>query len=339
MNMLFTPYKIKDLELKNRIVMPPMCQYEATEEGKVNDWHFVHYVSRAVGGTGLIIQEATAVEPIGRITDRDLGIWSKSQVVPMMRLVGECKRQGAKIGIQLAHAGRKSESLFSTPVAPSPIAFGNEYRCPKELTVEEIKEIEAKFAEAAERALKIGYDVIEIHAAHGYLINEFLSPLTNKRTDEYGGSLENRVRFLREILHEIHKVWPVEKPVFVRVSAEEYAEGGINTAEMIKIVNMIKSDGVDLIHVSSGGLAPVKVHAYPGYQVGFSREIRKNCSIPTIAVGLIAAPDMAEGILQSGDADLVALGRELLRNPYWPLYASKKQNQDIQWPKAYERAR
>ncbi|HHV74601.1 MAG TPA: NADPH dehydrogenase NamA [Thermoanaerobacterium sp.] len=337
--MLFTPIKIKDITIKNRIMMSPMCQYSAGKDGLANSWHFVHYLSRAVGGVGLIMVEATAVESRGRITDRDLGIWNDQQVEPLKRIVDECKKYGVTMGIQLAHAGRKSEVADETPVAPSAINWSDDYKLPHELTKEEIKAIVEKFKDAAVRALNAGFDVIEIHAAHGYLLHEFLSPLSNKRNDEYGGDVTNRVRMLKEVIEAVKKVWPENKPLFVRVSSDDYIEGGIDIDEMIKILSYIKPLGVDVIDASSGGLLNAKIDLYPGYQVKYSEKIKSQLGFKTAAVGLITKAEMAEQILKDGKADLIALGRELLRNPYWPLYAAHDLKEDVEWPKQYERGK
>lgn len=333
----FEGYTIKDMNLKNRIVMPPMCMYSSDDSGKVKDFHFTHYVSRAIGGVGLIIMEATAVVPNGRITQRDLGIWGEGHFVGLKRVVDVCHEMGGRVAIQLAHAGRKSEVKDEPIVAPSPIPFSEAYPVPVELDENGIKGIVNSFRESALRALKIGFDAIEIHGAHGYLIHEFLSPLTNKREDNYGGSLENRVRFLKEILEGVREVWPEDKPVILRVSASDYCEGGIDIDEMVRIVNSIKSY-VDIIHVSSGGLAPASIKLYPGYQAGYAERIKKECGIPTIAVGLITQLEHVESILGGEGADLVALGRELLRNPHWVLDSARDYNIELEWPVQYERA-
>ncbi|AEF16879.1 NADPH dehydrogenase [Thermoanaerobacterium xylanolyticum LX-11] len=337
--MLFTPIKIKDITIKNRIMMSPMCQYSADKDGLANSWHFVHYVSRAVGGVGLIMVEATAVESRGRITDRDLGIWNDQQVEPLKRIVDECKKHGVTMGIQLAHAGRKSEVADETPVAPSAINWSDDYKLPHELTKEEINAIVEKFKDAAVRALNAGFDAIEIHAAHGYLLHEFLSPLSNKRNDGYGGDITNRVRMLKEVIEAVKKVWPENKPLFVRVSSDDYIEGGIDIDEMIKILSYIKPLGVDVIDASSGGLLNAKIDLYPGYQIKYSEKIKSQLGFKTAAVGLITKAEMAEQILKDGKADLIALGRELLRNPYWPLYAAHDLKEDVEWPKQYERGK
>lgn len=338
MSRLFSSFKIKDLELKNRIVMAPMCMDSAVD-GYVNQWHHIHYSTRAVGGVGLIILEATGIEPGGRITDKDLGIWDDSQIEGLKEIVDSCHQYGSKIGIQINHGGRKSEVLASPIIAPSAIAFNETYRVPTEMTKEDIKTTVTKFKEAAERSLKAGFDLIELHGAHGYLISQFLSPITNKREDEYGGSLENRVRFLKEVIEEVKTVWPESKPLLLRVSAEDYVENG-NTGEiMAKLIDLVKDYGIDMVDVSTGGVAPAKISTYPGYQIKQSEIIKETCNIPTIAGGLITLPDMAEEILCNDRADLVFLGRELLRNPYWTLQAAKALGEDITWPIQYERSK
>lgn len=334
---LFEEYKIKNMTLKNRIVMPPMCMYQATADGFPTLFHISHYASRAIGGAGLIIVESTGVTPEGRITDRDLGIWDDSHIANLKRISDVCHINGAKITLQINHAGRKSTSQAAQPLAPSAIPFRGDYRMPSELTKEQIAEIVTAFKQAAARADAAGFDALEIHGAHGYLIHEFLSPLANHRTDEYGGSLENRIRLLKEILAAVHEVWPDEKPLWLRVSANDYAQGGISGEMMVEIINQIKP-WVDLVHVSSGGLLPDAVADYPGYQIALSEKIRKECGIPTITVGLITNAEMAESILQNGRADLVALGRELLRNPYFPLQTAEKFGIPGYVPEPYKRA-
>lgn len=339
MSKLFTSFQLKDMKLKNLIVMPPMCMYSADHDGNPSDWHFTHYTTRAVGGVGLIIFEATAVESRGRISDRDLGLWKDEHIEGLKRMVEACKNSGAKVGIQLGHAGRKSEVVSEPCIAPSPIAFSEKYRVPVEMTKEEIRKVELAFKESARRADQAGFDTIEIHAAHGYLINEFLSPLTNTRVDDYGGSVENRSRFLKEILQEVKTVWPKEKPIIVRVSAEEYVEEGNHDSVVASILNSLKQEGVDLVNVSSGGVVSAALKAYPGYQVKFAETIRKETALPVIAGGFITSPSMAEEIVQNDRADLVFLGRELLKNPYWSLQAAKELREEIEWPYQYERAR
>lgn len=341
MSLLFQPYQIKDLTMRNRLVMAPMCMYSAGEDGCVNDWHFVHYTTRAIGGVGLVLLEATAVESRGRISDRDLGIWSDDQLPGLTRLVEQIHRHGAKAGIQLAHSGRKGRLKRDKIVAPSALPFADGYDRPEILTVDEIKQIVGAFRESARRALAAGMDVIEIHAAHGYLINQFLSPLTNRREDEYGGDIDGRVRILKEVIRAIREVWPEEKPLFVRLSVEEYVEGGLTANDHLVIARILQEEGVDLIDCSSGGILPVAPKKIgPGYQVPYAERIRREVGIATGAVGLITTYEQAEEILLNGRADLVFLGRELLRNPYWPLQTARKLGLDIDyWPVQYHRAR
>ncbi|MDY0234781.1 MAG: NADPH dehydrogenase NamA [Gudongella sp.] len=329
-------YKVKNLELRNRIVMAPMCMYSSDEDGEVKDFHRVHYTARALGGVGLIILEATAVVPNGRISSNDLGIWSDMHIKKLKSLVAEVKGYGAKIGVQLAHAGRKCNSTDSFTVAPSPIRSSDEYRVPRELTLDGIQEIVLAFKEAARRANEAGFDIIEIHGAHGYLIHEFLSPLSNKREDKYGGSLENRTRFLKEVILAIKEIWPEEKPIFLRVSADDYTEGGIDKNEMVKIINEVKNL-VDIVHVSSGGVIDVKFPIFPGYQITHSDAIKNQCNIPTIAVGLITKYEQIEEILSNNRADLVALGRALLNNPHFVLNMAHENNLEIDYPEQYKR--
>jgi NADPH2 dehydrogenase len=333
---LFEPYKIKDITLKNRIVMAPMCMYSShNEDGKVENWHKTHYTSRAVGGAGLIIQEATAVTPQGRISPQDLGIWSDDHVEGLKELVSLMKEQGAHVGIQLAHAGRKAV-LEGDIIAPSAIPFNEKMKTPQEMSQKDIQETVEAFKQGAERAKKAGYDVIEIHGAHGYLINEFLSPLSNKRSDEYGGSAENRYRFLREVIDAVNTVW--NGPLFVRVSAKDYADGGLDAEDYAVFASWMKEQGVDLIDVSSGAVVPARIDVYPGYQVKLAETIKNKAEIPTGAVGLITTGIQAEEILQNERADLILLARELLRDPYWPRTAAKELGMEIQSPKQYDRA-
>jgi NADPH2 dehydrogenase len=333
---LFEPYKIKDITLKNRIVMAPMCMYSShNEDGKVENWHKTHYTSRAVGGVGLIIQEATAVTPQGRISPQDLGIWSDDHIDGLSELVSLMKEQGAHVGIQLAHAGRKAV-LEGDIIAPSAIPFNEKMKTPQEMSQKDIEETIEAFRRGAERAKKAGYDLIEIHAAHGYLINEFLSPLSNKRGDEYGGSAKNRYRFLREVLDAVNTVW--NGPLFVRVSAKDYADGGLDAEDYAVFASWMKEQGVDLIDVSSGAVVPAKIDVYPGYQVKLGETIKNKADIPTGAVGLITTGIQAEEILQNQRADLILLARELLRNPYWPRTAAQELGVEIESPKQYDRA-
>jgi len=339
MSKLFSILKIKDMELKNRIVMAPMCMDSCEDEdGISNNWHFIHYSTRAIGGVGLIIVESTGVEPGGRITDYDLGIWSEEHVKNLSNIVTECHKYGAKIGIQINHAGRKSETLSYPIIAPSPIAFNEHYRLPNEMTSGDIVNTIDLFKAAAKRALTAGFDLLELHGAHGYLIGQFLSPLTNKRKDEYGGTQENRVRFLSEIIQAVKTVWPNTKPLQLRVSAEDYAEDGNNAEETASLINLIKGLGIDIVNVSSGGTVPARISTYPGYQIRYSEVIKNKCDIPTIAGGLITSPLMAEEILCNNRANLVYLGRELLRNPYWAFSAASQLGENIEWPIQYQRS-
>ncbi len=352
MSMLFSPLTIRGVQLKNRIVVSPMCQYSATD-GFANDWHLVHLGSRAVGGAGLVIMEATAVVPEGRISPYDLGLWQDGQVEPLKRIVRFLEQQGCVPAIQLAHAGRKAsitqpwagdrllqptEGGWQT-VAPSPIAFSENSSLPIELTITQIKEIVAAFQASAMRAKEAGFKIIELHGAHGYLINEFLSPLSNQRTDIYGGSFENRIRFLLEIIEAVRQVWAENLPLFLRISATEWVDNGWQVEDSVQLAGIVKDMGVDLIDCSTGGNIPnVKIPAKPGYQVPFAEEVRKT-GILTGAVGIIVSLQQAEDILQQGKADLVFMARELLRNPYFPMQAAIQLNEPIAWPLQYERAK
>ncbi|WP_223591522.1 NADPH dehydrogenase NamA [Neobacillus bataviensis] len=332
---LFSPYTIKGVTFKNRIVMAPMCMYSShNEDGHIQNWHRTHYTSRAVGQVGLIMVEATAVTPQGRISTQDLGIWNDDHIAGFQELVKLGKEHGAKMGIQLAHAGRKA-MLEGEIVAPSALAFNDKMKTPKEMTKSEIEETVEAFKKGAERAAKAGFDVIEIHGAHGYLINEFLSPLSNKRTDEYGGSAENRYRFLQKVIDAIKAVW--EGPLFVRVSAHDYHEEGLKPEDYVTFSQWMKEQGVDLIDVSSGAVVPARINVYPGYQVKYAETIKNGADIPTGAVGLITSGIQAEEILQNERAELVFLARELLRDPYWPRTAAKELGVSIEGPKQYER--
>ncbi|RSD27346.1 NADPH dehydrogenase NamA [Mesobacillus subterraneus] len=332
---LFSPFELKGLTLKNRIVMAPMCMYSCEkEDGMVTDFHMTHYVSRAVGQVGLIVLEATAVTPQGRISHQDLGIWSDEHVPGLANLTEQIKKSGAAAGIQLAHAGRKAD-LRDEIIAPSALAFDEKYKEPKAMTAEEIKETIEAFKLGAERAKRAGFEVIEIHAAHGYLINQFLSPLTNKREDEYGGSPENRYRFLREVLEEVKTVW--DGPLFVRVSANDYHEEGLNVDDYVEMAAWMKNQGVDLIDVSSGAVVPARINVYPGYQVKLAEKIKQGAEIATGAVGLITTGIQAEEILQNDRADLIFIARELLRDPYWPRAAAKELGTSIEAPVQYQR--
>lgn len=321
--------------MKNRVVMSPMCMYSCTNrDGAVMDWHKIHYASRAVGQVGLIIVEATAVTPQGRISNEDLGIWDDEHIEGLKDLVSLCKPYGTKMGIQLAHAGRKSQADGEI-IAPSALAFNENYRLPNEMNLSEIHETILAFKAAAIRAKTAGFDVIEIHAAHGYLINQFLSPLTNHRSDEYGGDREQRYRFLSEIIKEIRLIW--SGSLFVRISANDYHPNGLTLDDYVFYAKKMRQDGVDLIDVSSGAVVPASIHTYPGYQVPFADRIRSEAHIATGAVGLITSPQHAEEIIQNERADLVFLGRELLRDPYWLRTAAQELNISIEKVKQYER--
>ena len=332
---LFTPFTIKNTTIKNRIVMAPMCMYSCeAEDGKVTNWHKTHYTSRAVGQVGVIILEATAVTPQGRISSKDLGIWSDEHIEGLKELTDLMKEHGAVTGIQLAHAGRKA-TVDGEIIAPSSIPFNEKMKTPKEMTIEEIKETIEAFKQGAIRAKKAGFEVIEIHGAHGYLINEFLSPLTNKRTDEYGGTQENRYRFLREVIEAIKTVW--NGPLFVRISASDYHEEGLTVADYVEMAKWMKEQEIDVIDVSSGAVVPANIHTYPGYQVRFAEKIKEESAIATGAVGLITNGLQAEEILQNERADFIFIARELLRDPYWPRTAAKQLGVSIESPKQYER--
>lgn len=332
--MLFETLKIKDMTLKNRVVMSPMCMYSANEDGKLTSWHLSHYVSRAIGGVGLIITEATAVSPEGRISDGDLGLWCDEQIDMYKQLSKQIHDCGSKIGIQLAHAGRKSEAK-DAPIAPSALAFSPNFRTPSEMSLEDIEKIKDDFINAAKRAMSADIDVIEIHAAHGYLINQFLSPLSNKREDKYGGNFENRNRLLKEIVIQIRNFF--NGPLFVRISADETVSEGNHIEQSINTAAMLKDLGVDLIDVSSGGVEPVLPSFYPGYQSLYAKEIRAKVGIKTGTVGLIRDDEFAEFLLKEEFSDLIFLGRVLLKDPFWVINAASKNGKTI-YPKAYERA-
>ncbi len=352
MSQLFTPLWIRDISFNNRIVVSPMCQY-SSRDGMADDWHLVHLGSRAVGGAGLIFTEATAVSPEGRISPADLGIWKDEQVEGLRRIVKFVRSQGSEIGIQLAHAGRKASVTEPwnggklvkkggwQPVAPSAIAFDEGYAEPAELTLDGIAQVIDEFKAAARRAMKAGFKVVEIHAAHGYLLHQFLSPLSNRRTDNYGGAFENRVRLLTEVASAVRTAWPSGYPLFVRISATDWADGGWTIEDSVRLAGMLKGLGVDVVDCSSGGLVPgVKIPVGPGYQVGFSERIRSATGILTAAVGMITEVAQAEAILVEGQADLIVMARQLLRDPYFPLHAADELGfSDIHWPLQYQRAR
>jgi 2,4-dienoyl-CoA reductase-like NADH-dependent reductase (Old Yellow Enzyme family) len=349
---LFSSIRLREVQLKNRIAVSPMCEYSAVE-GHPQPWHLVHLGSRAVGWAGLVFTEATAVEERGRISPADTGIYDDAHVDSWRPIAQFIRQHGAVPGMQLAHAGRKGSTNVPwrggkalpasdgawEPVAPSAIRFAEDYPAPRALTVAEIESVVKHFASAAERALAAGFEVIEVHSAHGYLLHEFLSPLSNQRTDEYGGSFENRVRLALRVAEAIRKVWPARLPLFCRISATDWKESGWDLPQSIELAKLLKTAGVDLIDTSSGGLMPdVKIPVGPGYQVRFAEAIRKNAGIPTGAVGMITEPEQAEIILKSGQADLVFLARELLRDPYWPMRAAKQVGAPVHSPVQYERA-
>ena len=352
MSQLFKSINIRGVELKNRIVVSPMCQYSSTD-GFANNWHLVHLGSRAVGGAGLVFCEATSVSPEGRISPDDLGIW-KEEHIPFLKNITDFIKKNASVpGIQLAHAGRKASYLSPwkgrrpatateggwQTIAPSPIPFKKHDPLPQEMSREDIHLVIQQFAEAARRSLDAGFEVIEIHAAHGYLVNEFLSPLSNQRKDEYGGAFENRTRFLMEIVEKIRKIIPATMPLFVRLSVTEWVPGGWNAEDSVKLAKILKEKGVDVIDCSSGGNASEQqIPVEPLYQVPFAEKIRKEATILTGAVGMIKTAAEAESILSSGRADLVLLARQLLREPYFPLHAAHDLKEDVRWPDQYERA-
>jgi len=353
MSNLFSPVTIKNITLKNRIVVSPMCQYSAVD-GFASDYHLVHLGSRAIGGAGLIISEAASVSPEGRISPGDIGIWKDEHITMWKRITDFIHQHGAVAGMQLAHAGRKAS--FKAPwldskqisiaeggwqtIAPSAIPFNEEDTIPEALSKAEIERLKADFKSAAERALLAGFKIIELHGAHGYLIHQFLSPLSNQRDDEYGGSFENRIRFLLELIENVKQVWPDEYPLFIRISATDWAEGGWNAEESVQLAQVLKERGVDLIDVSSGGLVKhQQIPVFPGYQVQFADQIKRSTGMLTGAVGLITSAEQAEQILEEGKADLILLAREFLRDPYFPLHAAEKLEVDLKWPVQYERAK
>ncbi|MCC6185705.1 MAG: NADPH dehydrogenase NamA [Chitinophagaceae bacterium] len=353
MSKLFSSFKIKEVTLANRIVVSPMCQYSCID-GFANNWHLVHLGTRAVGGAGLIIQEATAVLPEGRISYADMGIWKDEHIEKLSEINKFIHENGAVAGIQLAHAGRKAsaetawnggrqiqDGEHSWPtVAPSAIPFHEKDKMPIELSKTDILTIIAAFKDAARRSLLAGFKVLEIHAAHGYLIHEFYSPLSNKRSDEYGGSFENRIRFLLEIITAIQTEWPNHLPLFVRISATDWVADGWAIEDSVQLAIILKACGVDLIDVSSAANIPkAPIPLRPNYQVPLSAQIKQQAIIATGAVGLITTASQAETILQNNEADLIFLGRELLRNPYFPLHAAQELGDEIAWPKQYERAK
>lgn len=354
MSLLLEPYTLRQLTFLNRIAVSPMCQYSSVD-GLANDWHLVHLGSRAVGGAGLIFTEATAVTADGRITAQDLGLWNDQQIEPLQRITRFIRAQGAVAGIQLAHAGRKASTWRPwlgkqgsvrveeggwVPVGPSPIAFDPRHTVPTQLDERQIQDVIQAFADAAKRALEAGFSVVEVHAAHGYLLHQFLSPLSNQRRDQYGGSFENRIRLVLQVTEAVREVWPQELPLFVRVSATDWVEDGWNPDETVELARRLKALGVDLIDVSSGGTsANAEIPVGPGYQTRFAESVRKASGIATGTVGMITEPAQAEHILRTGQADLILLARELLRDPYWPLHADDDLGgKQATWPAQYQRA-
>jgi 2,4-dienoyl-CoA reductase-like NADH-dependent reductase (Old Yellow Enzyme family) len=353
MSHLFDPITIRGITLRNRIGVSPMCMYSYTD-GFSNDWQVVHLGARAMGGAGLIIAEATAVDPRGRITPYDVGIWSEDHIEPLSRMTSVIKANGAVAGVQIAHAGRKAGSRrpwdIGKPVqpnelpgwqgiGPSPIAFNEQYPVPLEMSLKDIQAAQHAFRAGAERALAAGFEWLELHAAHGYLIHSFYSPISNQRTDQYGGSFDNRIRFFVETIRAIRSVWPEHLPLTVRISGTDWVEGGWSVSESVKLARKLKEEGVDLIDCSSGGGAShARVPAGAGYQVPISEAVRQGADILTAAVGLITAPAQADEIIRNGRADLVLLGREVLRDPFWPLHAAQALKQSAPVPLQYLRA-
>jgi 2,4-dienoyl-CoA reductase-like NADH-dependent reductase (Old Yellow Enzyme family) len=355
-NHLFAPLKLRSLTIPNRIAVSPMCEYSSVD-GFANDWHFVHLGSRAIGGASLVITEASAVSPEGRITPGDLGIWKDEHIPELKRITDFLHQHGSYAGTQLAHAGRKAtmsvpwEKVRTVPpseggwqpVAPSALRFDEAYPLPTALDRAGMDKIIADFIAATHRALAAGFDLVEVHAAHGYLLHEFLSPLSNHRTDEYGGSLENRVRFPLEVIRAVRSTWPQHLPVFVRISATDWAPESLGASwdlpQSVAFAKLMKQEGVDLIDVSTGGNHPAQqIPLGPGYQVHHGETIRREANIPTGSVGMITEPAQADQIIRTGQADLVLLARELLRNPYWPLHAAEALHQQTPWPVQYARA-
>ncbi len=350
---LFTPLQLGDLTLPNRIAVSPMCQYSCTD-GFATDWHLVHLGSRAVGGAGLIIMEATAVSPEARISPGDHGIWRDGHVPKLRQITDFIRSQGARPAIQLAHAGRKSSTMrpwdgdgglslsdggWANVFAPSAVPFSETYPQPIALDAGGIRKVVDDFAAATRRALQAGFEVIELHSAHGYLLHEFLSPLSNQRTDDYGGSFQNRIRALLEVLTAVQLEWPEERPILVRISATDWAEGGWDADQSVALAQILKDRGVALIDCSTGGLVPyAKIPAGPGFQVPFAERIRKETGVPTGAVGFITEPAQADAIIQNEQADIVLLARQMLRDPYWPVHAAATLGHEVSWPVQYLRA-
>jgi len=335
---LFSPFTLRGVTLRNRIGVSPMCQY-SYDDGFSNDWQLVHLGTRAAGGAGLVIVEATAVEARGRISPKDLGIWTDAHVEPLARVARFITQQGATPGIQLAHAGRKASTQIPwkgggpltdedggwDPIGASPIPFNTGWRTPREMTRDDIRIVRSAFAEAVKRALTAGFTWLELHAAHGYLLHSFLSPMSNQRRDEYGGSFDNRIRLLMEVSREARQIWPDDKPLTVRLSCSDWVEGGWTLDDSIAVSRRLKSEGVDLIDCSSGGNVPnAKIEVAPGYQVPFAEAIRAQAGIPTAAVGMITQAKQADEIIREGRADIALLARKILRDPYWPIHAARE---------------
>jgi 2,4-dienoyl-CoA reductase-like NADH-dependent reductase (Old Yellow Enzyme family) len=350
---LFDELQIRDIRLANRIAVSPMCQYSC-EDGLATDWHLVHLGSRAVGGAALVVAEATAVLPEARISPQDSGIWSDAHIEPFARITKFIHSQGSVAGIQIAHAGRKAstarpwdgggklaehEGGWTDIVAPSAIAFAPNYPLPAAVTIERIHAIVDAFGKAAQRALEAGFRVLEIHSAHGYFLHEFFSPLSNHRTDQYGGSFENRTRVVCEVVGRVRRFWPERLPLFIRISSTDWAEGGWDLEQAVELARNLRMLGVDLVDCSSGGnVADAKIPIGPGYQVPFAERIRRDADVLTGAVGMITEAHQADEIIRSGQADIVLLAREMLRDPYWPLHAARQLGRSISWPAQYLRA-
>lgn len=328
---IFKEFELKNLKLRNRAVMAPMCMYCAENDGLTTDFHYVHYLSRAIGGIGAIILEATGVTPNGRITDKDLRIWNDNHIDGLKNIATSIKKYGAAAGIQLGHAGRKCEIKSEEIIAPSAIAFSEDYKKPKAMDETDMETVKVAFKDAAKRALEAGFDFIEIHGAHGYLISEFLSPLSNKRTDKYGGNIENRCRFLVEIIREIKKVWPDDKVLALRVSARDYIVGGNTRTEMAQIIDIVKPEGIDLVNVSTGAVTPARINTFTGYQIPDAEYIKYHSNIPTIGGGLITTAQEAEEIIENNRCDLVFFGRVLLRDPYFVTNEALKNKIELQY--------
>jgi 2,4-dienoyl-CoA reductase-like NADH-dependent reductase (Old Yellow Enzyme family) len=350
---LFSPLRLRELVFKNRVFVSPMCQYSAVD-GMPMDWHLVHLGCRAIGGAALVMTEATAVSPEGRISPFDTGIWSREQATAFRKIAEFIRQHGAVAGIQIAHAGRKASTDVPwrggkpldtgnggwQPIGPSPVPFAEGYAVPREMTEAEMERVRNAFAAAARHGQEAGFEVIEVHMAHGYLLHEFLSPLTNRRRDAWGGSLENRLRFPVSVARAVREEWPERLPVLVRVSAMDWVEGGWDLPQTIALARELKKIGIDMVDCSSGGAVPdAKIQASPGFQTPFAAAVRREAGIATGAVGLITEPGQAEQIVSTCLADAILIGREFLRDPYWPLHAARSLGVDIPWPSQYERAK